>query len=412
MTQSSLSSMAVLSSASRNFFVSTGKPRQRFRDFADSNEPRNFNDLYAQHPSQGRQQSEPPNPGSDLSTSAPNVHSEDARTSFLHIKNEGDVSLTPNRSPLKEKKPHPSGSCKVLLSLQSHVSVSDRLSSIKISPRSTQNDEDSGSESEYSIGDPMDLDSSRASIEEDLFWLGPSVDQRQSGQLRPLDETTPHTKEAYHTKTHSESPNLTPSGAFDKGTQTTLIGELKFSRPSPNAEQRLSTKPLLERLTPDGEADFFYQFYHALDHSFDLWQRNVGYVDGKTRELDKRNPNDATLDLPLRIERHIIFGQRPDGKGFWRGYLRLGGKYTELVKLTSWIGDEEFMWGVEIGKIDDFECLDGAILFFGIDRKVYYTDGLGHFDQDDEGVLTFPVMGGYDLRQFRKANVLDPFAED
>jgi hypothetical protein len=270
-----------------------------------------------------------------LSASPHNVHIEYAPSSLSRIKQESDAGLTPNRNLFKEKKSHSSGSCTSLLSyLQSNISVSDRLSSIAISPRSTQNGEVSGSELEYSVGDPMDSDSSPASIEEeDIFGVGASVDRSQH---QPLDQTS------------------------------------RFSQHSP-------TKGLLERLTPEGEADFFYEFYHTLDYSFGVWERSVGYARGKTRELDRTNPNDVTLDLPSRIEQHIIFGQRPDRNGFWRGYLRLGGKYTELVKLTSWTAEEKVMWGVEIGKIDDFECLDGATLFFAIDRKVYYTDCLRSF---------------------------------
>jgi len=54
-----------------------------------------------------------------------------------------------------------------------------------------------GSELEYSIGDVMDLDNSQASIEEDQFWLGTSVDYSQSQQRQCLDQITPHAKEAF-----------------------------------------------------------------------------------------------------------------------------------------------------------------------------------------------------------------------
>jgi hypothetical protein len=99
---------------------------------------------------------------------------------------------------------------------------------MKISPNFTQNDEVSGSKLEYSISDPMDLNNSRASIEEeDVFWLENSVDQ---GQRQLLDQTTPDTKEACHSKTHSRYPNTMALRTFDKATQTTLTGELKLSR--------------------------------------------------------------------------------------------------------------------------------------------------------------------------------------
>jgi hypothetical protein len=72
--------------------------------------------------------------------------------------------------------------------------------------------------------------------------------------------------------------------------------------------------------------------------------------------------------------------------------------------------------GVSIGFINDFDCqrgsLGGAMLFFGQDRNVYYTDEDGDWDQDDKGVCTYFVHGPYDLRTMGTGSVLDPWIYD
>ena len=165
-------------------------------------------------------------------------------------------------------------------------------------------------------------------------------------------------------------------------------------------------QPRLTRFTHDEEVTFFNCIYDILDASLAEWEERVNYQSGESLSLEK--VEDATINLPHIRESSVIFGSRPNRQGFWEGYLELTGQYTEIKKLRSPSFENGIGFGVEIGSIQDFESMGGAILFMGIDRRMYYTDREGWFDLDEFGRYCYRVIGPYDFRSLSKDKVLDP----
>ena len=165
-------------------------------------------------------------------------------------------------------------------------------------------------------------------------------------------------------------------------------------------------QPRLTRFTKNEESDFFNHIYTILDASLSKWEERVNYRSGQPLSLEKIE--DAIVDLPRIRESSVIFGRRPNRQGFWEGRLELTGKYTEIKKLCSPSFENSIGFGVEIGSIEDFKSMDGAILFMGIDRRMYYTDHEGWFDLDEFGRYCYEVIGPYDFRSLSKNKVLDP----
>ena len=165
-------------------------------------------------------------------------------------------------------------------------------------------------------------------------------------------------------------------------------------------------QPRLTRFTHDEEVIFFNHIYSILDASFSEWEERVNYQSGQPLTLEK--VEDATLSLPHIRESSVTFGRRPYRQGFWEGRLELMGEYTEVRKLGSPSFENGIGFGVEIGSIQDFESMGGAILFMAVDRQMYYTDRFGWFDQDEFGRYCYRVLGPYDFRSLCRDKVLDP----
>ena len=126
----------------------------------------------------------------------------------------------------------------------------------------------------------------------------------------------------------------------------------------------------LTRFTHDEEVAFFNHIYKILDASFSEWEKRVNYESGKPLPLEKTE--DATLHLPHIRDDYVTFGRRLDGQGYWEGRLELTGQYTEIRKLRSHSFGTGISYGVEIGSIQDFESMGGALLFMAVDRNVLY----------------------------------------
>jgi hypothetical protein len=158
---------------------------------------------------------------------------------------------------------------------------------------------------------------------------------------------------------------------------------------------------LMEWHTEEEEKLYFQDLYSILDTALAAWENRV-----KSEGIDKVNAftEYAFLNLPHRHDRSVIFGIRPDGTGFWRGYVML---YNWLVKID--ISPENVIFGIEFGGIYGFETMGVALLFMGTDRLLYYTDSEGDFDEDEDGFYVFPVHGPYELRSLQSRNILDPF---
>ena len=165
--------------------------------------------------------------------------------------------------------------------------------------------------------------------------------------------------------------------------------------------------PHLTRFTREEEVVFFNNIYDILDASFSEWEKRVNYQSGEPLSLEK--VEDATLSLPHIRDDNVIFGSRPNRQGYWEGRLELMGQYTEIRKLRSHRFENGISFGVEIGSIQDFESMGGALLFMAVNRKMYYTDQDGCFHQDEFGRYCYKVIGPYDFRNIRKDEILDPF---
>lgn len=166
----------------------------------------------------------------------------------------------------------------------------------------------------------------------------------------------------------------------------------------------------LPRFLPKKESEYFVNLYNMLDRAFSQWESKVG--DQKAHLLQFENTDDMYIELPSFTDRGVLMGKKPDGNGVWMGRIYIPGPECLLHRLKANWGKR--LLGIEIGFIEDFDCyrspMGGAILFFGRDRNVYYTDEGGDFDQDDEGICTFIAHGPYDLRMMGTGSVLDPWA--
>ena len=115
---------------------------------------------------------------------------------------------------------------------------------------------------------------------------------------------------------------------------------------------------------------------------------------------------DMFLKLPVFHALMVLFGLRPDHLGYWKGYIYLNGRYTQICKLLSYDFDGGMLYGVQIGGVDDLDGYGGATLFMAQNRQVYYTSSAGWFEEDKEGYYQFQVHGGFDLHQFSTTKVL------
>ena len=163
---------------------------------------------------------------------------------------------------------------------------------------------------------------------------------------------------------------------------------------------------LMEWHTEEEEKLYFQDLYSILDTSLAAWETRV-----KSEGIDKVNAYSeyGFLNLPDRHDRSVIFGIRPDGTEFWRGYVRLCGPYSGLVKIDISTGYRNVIFGVEFGGIYNFETMGMALLFMGTDRLLYYTDSEGEFEEDEDGFYVFQVHGPYELRSLQSRHILDPF---
>ena len=160
--------------------------------------------------------------------------------------------------------------------------------------------------------------------------------------------------------------------------------------------------PILSRLRPEQESDFFSGLYNVLAICFRMWEDRVGWEKADNYRLLRWN--DKLIKLPAMQEKNIVMGRRQDG-GFWSGTFLLAGCDSVVVQLETPIG---LLPAVEIGWIRDFECRYGAMLFFARDKKVYYMDTEGDCGEDEQGNDIYWGHGPYDLRDFGTLHELNP----
>ena len=163
-----------------------------------------------------------------------------------------------------------------------------------------------------------------------------------------------------------------------------------------------SPPPRFERFTESKEIAFFVGLHNSFSDDFDRWKASLKE---KGKGLDDLKREDRYLDLPELHEKNILMGKRPDDKGFWTGGFNFPGQ-PELHRLIT--GEDEIVYGLVCGWIDDFSCRSYAVLLMGSDRKLYYYDADGDVQDDDDkehGDFQYyaagPTMfGNLELRMF------------
>jgi hypothetical protein len=174
---------------------------------------------------------------------------------------------------------------------------------------------------------------------------------------------------------------------------------MESSSPSLLSEESdIPPAPLILR-SLDEETEYFQSIYEELDSAFAEWELTHPRKIGSAHHADSSKT--STLNVKSLAERNVIFGRRPDGGGYWRGWIGLTSSYQPVLKLKMGPHNNVTVYGTEVGGIYDFECYD-ATLWFGADRRIYYTSiGMG-------GDAEYLAEGPYDLRDFRSDRMLDP----
>ena len=259
-----------------------------------------------------------------------------------------------------------------------------RISSMEVSPVSIQHEKRVDRElglSTCEAGEPMEVDSpvpaALSLADLDAFWLGHS-------EAQPPPQTN---------NDHDLAPVFRPEfyALSDEplSVDSQTVGSLGVI--------------LTEWHTEEEEKLYFQDIHSILDIAFSAWETRV-----KSEGIDKVNAYSeyGVLNLPDRHDRSVIYGIRPDGMEFWKGYVRLCGQHTGLVKIDILT---ETIFGVQFGGIYNFETMGTAWFFVGTDRLVYYTDSEGSFEEDEDGFYVFQAHGPYELRSLRSRRIMDPF---
>jgi len=164
------------------------------------------------------------------------------------------------------------------------------------------------------------------------------------------------------------------------------------SRPQPSGPVIV---PKTEITVPVGKENILFRnICDTLDKALDEW-------DARVSDYDKDNCRAADavlLAIPTSVCERLIFGKRM-GKGkYWEGEIELLTGHTRVAKLKMPLG-EPIIYGVYVGLIDDFwELEDGAIAFYGRDKKTYC-----HPEMEGEWEV-FEVEGGWDMRGLSSDN--------
>jgi len=175
-----------------------------------------------------------------------------------------------------------------------------------------------------------------------------------------------------------------------------------ISRSTFSEETVDSTSEALPLILPSAteEVELFHALFHILDDAFSELEVRMH------ESFESLSIQDMFLRLPVFRASTVFFGLRPDHLSYWKGYIYLNGRYSEISKLLSYDFEGGMMYGVEFGGVDDLDGYGGATLFMAQDRQVYYTSSAGWFEEDKEGYNQFQVHGGFDLQQFSMTKVL------
>jgi len=237
-----------------------------------------------------------------------------------------------------------------------------------------------------------------AKLVEDEFWGVTAKETRHDDAIyHSNDENSPSPSLSHQQETTHPIPtplSWLPGAVYEDSDIESVVSRSTFSEePVPD-----TADPLVFPYTI--EAQLFRSLFNELDDAFQELERRSNESNGPLpiREM--------FLKLPVFHAPRVFFGLRPDHTSCWKGYIYLNGRYSVLSKLLKGNFSDGFIYGVEIGAIEDASGYGDATLFMGQDRRIYYTSSNGWSDEDDEGYDEYQVHGGFDVREFSTGRVL------
>ena len=275
-----------------------------------------------------------------------------------------------------------------------NTSVSDRIQAERKSPNHDLHEERLEQELRSQSPEPHYHDVNQGDeltvSDQDEFWMHKSESSIPDAANVPQSDFV---EQALHLANETKGPKCTTE--YEGSDHESVIGRSTFT------EETSSTADATTLTLPsnvDHTAVFNYVF-DVLDDAFSAFESNGKETSG-SRPVDE-----MVLDLPEFDAPNLLFGLRPDRSSCWKGMLWLDGRYTALCKLRKRGFEGGFIYGAEIGEVEDVDGYGGVTLFMGQDRKIYYTSTSGWFEEDHDGIFEYKVHGGFELRDFNMGKV-------
>ena len=160
-----------------------------------------------------------------------------------------------------------------------------------------------------------------------------------------------------------------------------------------------------DQVTVPDQTSLFRTTFESLSRAFKQWHRTVPNKNGLVMTR-----NDFLLKVNERVDVDVIWGQRGRGEGYWTGHLSVisGRLLVEKLRVGYHLTP---IFGVQIGRIEDFECYN-ALVFYGDNGRIYYSpcefNCPGGSEGYDQGWSVMNVHGGFTRDHFGVQNILDP----
>ena len=149
------------------------------------------------------------------------------------------------------------------------------------------------------------------------------------------------------------------------------------------------------------QTSLFQTAFESLSQAFTQWHRTI-----PNKDAHAMSPNNFKLNVKERVDADVIWGQRGCEKGYWTGHLSvIPGLFVEKLKVGY---HPTPIFGVQIGRIEDFDCYN-ALVFYGDNGRVYYSPSeFSCPDGYEQGWSIVNVHGGFPVDQFGAQYILDP----
>jgi hypothetical protein len=236
-----------------------------------------------------------------------------------------------------------------------------------------------------------------------MYWENNTESANRPDVLESTFPNDPESPTPLPRESRVEHPVISPTSVFPETFVDDTASSVDGSVLSEESNPRPALLPFRVRDAKE-ERSMFVNFYRSMDSSFYEWENRLDFRDGRIRAIT--DDTDPYLVLEDILEPSIVFGKRPEGSGFWTGWLGTLKQNQPVVKLKR--EEDDIIFGTVIGEIEDFGCYD-ATLFMGIDCLIYFTlASMGGDDCDKYGWTVYIVHGPYDLRTMGSNVVLNP----